>query len=141
MTTENEFTDIIKLLSAYGRLKDTVLYWCTSAYPCKPTNLYLKEISRLYENHASSLKGIGFSGHHDGIAMDLIAYTLGAKYFERHFTLDHNWKGTDHKASLSPDGLTRLTRDLRSAEEAFKSKPSEITTEEMHNRNFHKFQK
>ena len=141
MTTEEELLNIMQLLNAYGRQKDTVLYWCTSAYPCKPSNLYLQEIIRLHDKYSTSLKGIGFSGHHDGIAMDLIAYSLGARFFERHFTRDHNWKGTDHKASLSPEGLTRLTRDLRSAEEALKLKPSEITSEELHNRNFHKFQK
>ena len=53
-----------------------------------------------------------FSGHHLGIAIDVAAYTLGATWIERHFTLDRTWKGTDHAASLEPDGLRRVVRDL-----------------------------
>ena len=52
------------------------------------------------------------SGHHLGIAIDILAYALGANYIERHFTLDRTWKGTDHAASLEPTGLTKLIRDL-----------------------------
>ena len=72
------------------------------------------------------LRGIGFSGHHKGIAPDIAALTLGAKYFERHFTLDRTWKGTDHAASLEPDGMRRLSRDLNLVAESLKEKPEEI---------------
>jgi len=51
--------------------------------------------------YGSIVKDIGFSGHHLGIALDSVAYSLGANYIERHFTLDRTWKGTDHAASLS----------------------------------------
>lgn len=67
-----------------------------------------------------------FSGHHKGIAVDIAAFTLGARWFERHFTLDRTWKGTDHSASLEPDGLRRLRRDLMAAKDALKHKPQEI---------------
>jgi N-acetylneuraminate synthase len=59
------------------------------------------------------VKAIGFSGHHLGIAVDVAAVTLGASWIERHYTLDRTWKGTDHAASLEPDGLRRLVRDVR----------------------------
>ena len=55
-----------------------------------------------------------------------MAYTLGATYIERHFTLDRTWKGTDHAASLEPDGLRRLQRNLVQAGEALASRPQEI---------------
>ena len=51
---------------------------------------------------------------------------LGATYFERHFTLDRTWKGTDHAASLEPQGLQKLARDLRQTYFALQSKEKEI---------------
>ena len=51
------------------------------------------------------VKDIGFSGHHLGIAVDIAAYTLGATYIERHFTLDRTLKGPDHASSIEPIGM------------------------------------
>ena len=56
---------------------------------------------------------IGLSDHHNGIAMAPVAYMLGARVFEKHFTLNHAWKGTDHAYSLMPDGMRRFVRDLQ----------------------------
>jgi len=56
---------------------------------------------------------IGLSDHHNGIAMAPVAFMLGARAFEKHFTLNHAWKGTDHAYSLMPDGMRRFVRDLR----------------------------
>ena len=53
-----------------------------------------------------------FSGHHQGISSDIAAGTLGVKWVERHFTLDRTLKGTDHAASLEPDGVRKVKRDL-----------------------------
>ena len=97
-----------------GRLKDIVLYHCVSGYPVENSELYLNEISNLKKLYGDKVLAIGFSGHHKGIAVDVAAYTLGATWFERHFTLDRTWKGTDHAASLEPDGLRRLNRNLKS---------------------------
>ena len=58
-----------------------------------------------------------------GIAADIAAMTLGAKYIERHFTLDRTWKGTDHSASLEPDCMRKLVRDLKNVEKALHYKP------------------
>ena len=69
---------------------------------------------------------IGFSGHHLGIAADIAAMTLGAQWIERHFTLDRTWKGTDHSASLEPDGLRKLCRDLDHVSAALTSKHEDI---------------
>ena len=51
---------------------------------------------------------------------------IGAEFFERHFTLDRTWKGTDHAASLEPDGLRKLCRDLKSVSKSLRYKPTEI---------------
>ena len=56
---------------------------------------------------------IGLSDHQDGISMALVAYMLGARVIEKHFTLSHAAKGTDHAFSLVPEGMRKLVRDLR----------------------------
>ena len=70
--------------------------------------------------------GVGFSGHHLGIAPDIAAVTLGVDWIERHFTLDRTWKGTDHAASLEPEGLRRLCRDVKNVEKALCYKVDDI---------------
>jgi len=72
------------------------------------------------------VKRVGFSGHHNGIAIDVAALTLGAEVFERHYTLDRTWKGTDHAASLEPDGVRRLKRNLTQTYKALTYKSEEI---------------
>jgi N-acetylneuraminate synthase len=62
-----------------------------------------------------------------GIAADIAALTLGAQWIERHFTLDRTWKGTDHAASLEPDGLRRLCRDVQAVSRALTYKQSDLT--------------
>ena len=93
------------------------------------------EINRLYTEYGNRVKEIGFSGHHLGIAIDIAAYTLGAKWIERHFTKDRTWKGTDHAASLEVPGLQKLIRDLEHTYEALTLKSSEILEVELEQRN------
>lgn len=126
MTTHAEEESIIERFERHGRNKDLVLYSCTSGYPVAFEDICLLEITRLRESYGTRVKKIGFSGHHLGIAADIAALALGAEVFERHFTLDRTWKGTDHAASLEPDGMRRLTRDLRSVSKALAAKSQEI---------------
>jgi N-acetylneuraminate synthase/sialic acid synthase len=56
---------------------------------------------------------VGLSSHDNGIAMAVAAYMLGARVVEKHFTLNHTWKGTDHAFSLEPTGFRKLVRDLQ----------------------------
>ena len=104
------------------------MYSCTSGYPVPAKNVALLEINWLYDLYGDRVNAIGFSGHHLGTALDVSAYTLGARWIERHFTKDRTWKGTDHAASLEPQGLKKLTRDLNSAYNALHYKTSEILT-------------
>lgn len=126
MTTREEIEQIVSFYEGKGRAKDLVLYSCTSGYPVPFESLCLGEISRLKEQFGDRVKAIGFSGHHLGIAADVAALALGATWVERHFTLDRTWKGTDHAASLEPDGLRRLCRDLRNVEKALGTKATDI---------------
>ncbi|AEM73710.1 N-acetylneuraminate synthase family protein [Caldicellulosiruptor acetigenus] len=126
MTTRKEEEWIINFFLKKGRNKDLIIYSCTSGYPVPFEDVCLLEIKRLKETYSDVVKDIGFSGHHLGIAIDIAAYTLGANYIERHFTLDRTWKGTDHAASLEPDGLRKLVRDLNATKRALCYKREEI---------------
>lgn len=135
MTTHEEENELIKLFEEKGRNKDLVLYACTSGYPVTFEDVCLCEITRLKEMYGSRVKEIGFSGHHLGIAIDIAAYTLGASTIERHYTLDRTWKGTDHAASLEPEGIRKLKRNLNAAYSALKYKSSELLNVEKEQRN------
>lgn len=126
MTTHDEEKHIIDLFVEHGRAKDLVLFSCTSGYPVPFEDIALLEITRLRESYGDIVKEIGFSGHHLGIAVDVAAYTLGAPIVERHFTLDRTWKGTDHAASLEPEGVRRLKRDLVAVHKALTYKSAEV---------------
>lgn len=126
MTSREEERKIVEYFESCGRAKDVVLFSCTSGYPVSFADVCLLEISRLRETYGSRVKDIGFSGHHNGIAIDVAAYTLGANYIERHYTLDRTWKGTDHAASLEHDGVRRLVRDLRAAHDSLTYKSTDI---------------
>jgi len=126
MTTRAEEDKLLGIFDSKGRIKDLVLYSCTSGYPVPFEDICLMEIERLGKCYSNRVKEIAFSGHHLGIAVDLAAYTLGASTIERHFTLDRTWKGTDHAASLESDGLRRLVRDLNAVYKALSYKEKEI---------------
>lgn len=126
MTTKHEIKSIVDFFIKYKRNHDLVLYHCTSGYPIEFKDACLLEIVRLRKEYGDIVKAIGFSGHHNGIAIDIAAYTLGASIIERHYTLDRTWKGTDHAASLEPDGLRKLKRDLMAAYEALQFKQVDI---------------
>ena len=126
MTSKQEEDDIVALFEQNGRAKDLVIFNCTSGYPVPFEDVCLMEIKRLREKYEDRVKAIGFSGHHLGIAVDVAAYTLGATIFERHYTLDRTWKGTDHAASLEPDGVRKLVRNLHAVHDSLTYKSSEI---------------
>ncbi len=126
MTTHKEEEEIVDLFVKNGRNKDLILYNCTSGYPVPFKDVCLLELTRMKKTYGETVKAIGFSGHHLGIAVDVAAYTLGAEYIERHYTLDRTWKGTDHAASLEPDGIRKLVRNLNAVYESLQEKPEEI---------------
>jgi N-acetylneuraminate synthase len=126
MTSREEEERLVSFFESKGRAKDLVLYSCTSGYPVPFEDICLLEITRIREAYESRVGAIGFSGHHLGISADVAAMTLGARWIERHFTLDRTWKGTDHAASLEPDGMRRLARDIRNVAKALQRKPQPI---------------
>jgi N-acetylneuraminate synthase len=127
MSTKRE---INKILSYCKKYKDrTVIYWTTSDYPVKFNELYLLELNNIPKCFEK-----GFSGHHNGIAIDIATIPLGVTWIERHFTLDRTSKGTDHAAALEPPGLTKLVRDVNATAESLEYK-EDLTEGEKTNRN------
>lgn len=141
MTTHKEEEEIVQLFEKCGRAKDLVLFNCTSGYPVPFKDVCLLEITRMREQFESRVKAIGFSGHHLGIAVDVAAYTLGASIIERHYTIDRTWKGTDHAASLEPDGIRKLVRNLNAVYESLRYKSEEILPIEQVQRDKLKYRK
>ncbi len=84
---------------------------CTAGYPAEFDELNLNVITTFRERFPNTT--IGLSSHDNGISMSVAAYMLGARVVEKHFTLNHTWKGTDHAFSLEPTGFRKLVRDLR----------------------------
>ena len=126
MTTFQEKEEIINYFIKNNRAKDLVIYHCTSGYPVKFEDICLLEIKKLVDEYKDIVKDIGFSGHHLGIAIDIAAFALGAHYVERHFTLDRTWKGTDHAASVEPDGLKKLVRNLNATYNSLQYKSKDL---------------
>lgn len=97
----------------FGGIVNHALLHCTSEYPAPAEHLNLGAIPLMRDRYP--FVTIGYSNHFAGISMPLVAYVLGARIIEVHFTLNRTMKGTDHAFSLEPDGLRRLVRDLERA--------------------------
>jgi N-acetylneuraminate synthase/sialic acid synthase len=109
--------DVDRALEAILPLNEQVaVLQCTAAYPCETEDLNLNVITTLRERYPNLV--VGLSDHQNGIAMALVAYMLGARVIEKHFTLNHAWKGRDHAFSLMPEGMRKLVRDLHRVPEA-----------------------
>ncbi len=142
MTNQQEEKQIIEFFEAKDQARERlVIYSCTSGYPVPFNDVCLLEISRLRKEYGQRVAEIGFSGHHLGIAIDNAAFALGATWVERHFTKDRTWKGTDHSASLEPNGLRKLCRDLKATYDSLNYKAEEILDIEQVQREKLKFKK
>lgn len=92
---------------------------CTSGYPVEAEDMHLRVIESFRQRFPEAV--IGLSDHQNGIAMAMVAYILGARIIEKHFTLNRAWKGTDQAFSLEPAGMRKLVRDLQRAKVALGS--------------------
>ncbi len=89
----------------------------TSAYPCPLDQLNLKMIPELQKLFPKV--PIGYSGHETGLATTVAAVVMGARFIERHFTIDRAMWGSDQAASVEPQGMARLVKDIRDIEASF----------------------
>lgn len=114
-STDIDIDRAVQILARHT--SDFALLHCTAAYPVlNPAELNLRCITTLRERYPQTV--IGWSGHDTGIAMSIVAYTLGARIIEKHVTLNRASKGTDHSFSLEPQGVRTLVDNLRQAHQA-----------------------
>jgi N-acetylneuraminate synthase len=111
MSTLEQIDQAVEVLGK----RDLVLMHTTSTYPAYYEELNLKVIPALRQRYGVP---IGYSGHETGLPSSVAAVALGACAVERHITLDRAMWGSDHAASLEPNGINRLVRDIRLIESA-----------------------
>lgn len=115
MATLNEVKEAVKTIKEAGNNKIILLH-CTSNYPCPFEEVNLRAMQTLQKSFRDLL--VGYSDHTLGITVPIMAVAMGARVLEKHFTLDKNLPGPDHKASLEPRDLKEMVRATRNAEKA-----------------------
>jgi len=103
----------------------------TSTYPCAAEEINLKVMEKYRRKYSCP---VGYSGHESGLQISLAAVALGANLIERHITLDRAMWGSDHAASLEPQGLMKLVRDIRIIEKALGDGNKRVYDSEMSKR-------
>ncbi|MBN2575422.1 MAG: N-acetylneuraminate synthase family protein [Deltaproteobacteria bacterium] len=111
MSTLEQIDHAIEVLGK----EDLILLHCVSTYPANYDELNLRVIATLRRRYSVP---VGYSGHETGLPSSVAAVTVGACMVERHITLDRSMWGSDQAASLAPNGLIRLVRDIRLVEMA-----------------------
>ena len=126
-------SDISDVDIAVNVLKNNEKYLlqCTSTYPCPENELNLNVIPMYKERYSNRIDGVGFSGHHVGVASDIAAYLLGATIIERHYTLERTMKGTDHIGSLEKRGIEYILSYVDQVEEALGTSEKKVLDSEM----------
>lgn len=114
MATLAEVADAVQTLQDHGAHDITLLH-CTSLYPAPAESLNLRAIGTMARHFALP---VGYSDHSLGDHASIAAVALGATMIEKHFTLDRNLPGPDHRASLEPDELATMIRRLRDIAQA-----------------------
>ena len=125
MSTQEEVDAAINLLDG----NEIAVLHCVSTYPTPPEELNLNVI-KTFQNQYPNLI-IGYSGHETGLSTTYAAVALGAKIIERHITLDRSMWGTDHSASVEPQGLKSLVSNIRDIESSMGNGIKEVTKGEI----------
>jgi len=126
MSTLGEIEEALDVIRSEG-VEDIILLHCVSNYPARIEDVNLRAMGTLKQ--AFKLP-VGFSDHTLGITAPIAAVALGACVIEKHFTLDRNLPGPDHKASLEPDELKEMVKDIREVEKALGNGIKKPTKEE-----------
>ncbi len=113
MSGEAELDEALEVVTRHH--ENVAILHCVSEYPANYENLNLRTIPYFKEKYPYE---IGFSDHTIGIVMAPVAVALGATIIEKHITVNRDMKGSDHRASLEPEGLWRMVRDIRNVETA-----------------------
>lgn len=119
MSTLSEVAAAVDVLEKSGIPRtDIIVLHCTTQYPAPYDSVNLRAMNTLA---LLGCKAVGYSDHTQGISIPVAAAALGAKVIEKHFTLDRNLPGPDHRASLEPEELAEMIRSIRSVEAALGS--------------------
>ena len=134
----NERPSLLAFEKAYGSAKGrdelqnkVSLLHCTTEYPAPFAEINLRAMATLQQSFGLP---VGYSDHTPGISIPVAAVALGAVIIEKHFTLDRNLPGPDHKASLEPDELKQMVQSIREVELALGSSIKQPTASELRNR-------
>ena len=126
----SEVEEAVAVLRENGAGVLTLLH-CTTEYPAPIQDVNLKAMKTLAEHFGTA---VGYSDHTEGIEVPVAAVAMGATVIEKHFTLDKNMDGPDHKASLEPKELAEMVRAIRKIEQALGSDKKQVTEREKANR-------
>ena len=129
MSTMDEVLYAVDLLKKYGT-SEIVLLHCNTEYPSPYQDVNLKALNTIREKTGCR---VGYSDHTPGIVVSLGAVALGACVIEKHFTLNKNLPGPDHKASMEPDEMKALVDGIRILEQALGSEEKKVTESEAKN--------
>ena len=130
MATISEIEAAIEVLRSNGQNKITVLH-CNTEYPTPMSDVNLKAMQTIGTTFGVD---VGYSDHTLGIEVPIAAVALGARVIEKHFTLDRNMEGPDHKASLEPDELKQMVISIRNIEQALGSSIKQPSKSELKNK-------
>ncbi len=130
MSTEKEVNEAYEILSK--NCNNIIVMHCNSEYPTPPQNVNLNYILKLKSSYPNSI--IGYSGHEYGLTTTICSVAMGAKYIERHITLDKTMWGSDQMASIEPHGMFKLIRGIREIEMALGSNKKVFTEIEKNKR-------
>ena len=117
MCTMEEIRDAVRVLREHGT-KEIRLLHCNTEYPTPFEDVNLNALAAMRAEFGLE---VGYSDHTRGIEVPIAAAALGAVIIEKHFTLDRNMEGPDHRTSLEPDELARMVRGIRNIEKAMGS--------------------
>ncbi len=129
MSTLEEIDACVSLLKENGAGEITLLQ-CNTQYPTEYSDANVKAMCTLKDRYGVK---VGYSDHTRGTIVPVMAVALGASVIEKHFTLDKNMEGPDHKASLEPDELREMVEAVRSAEVALGNGEKRPSKSEMQN--------
>lgn len=131
MSYLKEVENAVNVLVAYGvERDDIILLHCTTQYPTPMEDVNLRAMLTLSQLNVG---GVGYSDHTVGIEVPIAAAALGAKVIEKHFTLDKNLPGPDHRASLEPSELAAMVKAVRNIEKALGSGDKRVADSEKSN--------
>ena len=129
MSTLEEVEAAIKVLSSEGSPKISLLH-CTTQYPAPYESVNLNAMVTLKNKFGFD---VGYSDHTEGTSVAVAAVAMGAVIIEKHFTIDRNMQGPDHKASLEPNELKKMIEEIRNVELALGSGEKKPTDTEKEN--------